>query len=92
MVSYTKEVKEGMEAYYAKRGRNSFLEKERMTLLGMKDDDLDDALYNLKVQAVNLVTDALLAFIWYRCGSCYSITGLTALDHDQLNLKWIDDV
>ena len=27
--------------------------------LNMKDDDLDDALYNLKVQAVNLVTDAL---------------------------------
>ena len=42
-----------------KKRRNSFLEKERMTLLGMKDDDLDDALYNLKVQAVNLVTDAL---------------------------------
>ena len=30
-----------------------------LTALGMKDDDLDDALYNLKVQAVNLVTDAL---------------------------------
>tara|TARA_Y100001937_G_scaffold13985_1_gene18661 strand:- start:1031 stop:1195 length:165 start_codon:yes stop_codon:yes gene_type:complete len=30
-----------------------------LTAIGMKDDNLDDALYNLKVQAVNLVTDAL---------------------------------
>ena len=36
-----------------------YVENKGPKALGMKDDNLDDALYNLKVQAVNLVTDAL---------------------------------
>ena len=31
-----------------------------------------------------------MAFIWYRCGSCYSITGLTALVCNEIGYEEIE--